>query len=211
MLTPHNEAAFQHFVELKERERSECTSSKEECVNMSSCVRPMRGAMTEVGGVMGVMAGDGPSESRMSLSGLSSETSSVASVEGQRDRLPGGGPTFLWYRSLKRSMLIIKPCGLSKSSRLQGFCPKRPSHLHGCCYRRKTKDIPTKLDSFVKACKLDRARLPANRSSGSSSNSDSCLGPLVLELRSSASRLAGPDWEDANDKALWKGKDWMRL
>ena len=50
---------------------------------MSSWVRPMRGVMTEVGGVMGVMAGDGPSESRMSRSGLSSETSSVASVEGQ--------------------------------------------------------------------------------------------------------------------------------
>lgn len=78
-LTPQNEAAFK--VGLKGGERSERTSSKEECVNMSSCVRPMRGVMTEVGGVMGVMAGDGPSDSRMSLSGLSSETSSVASVE----------------------------------------------------------------------------------------------------------------------------------
>lgn len=56
---------------------------------MSSCVRPMRGVMTEVGGVMGVMAGDGPSESRMSLSGLSSETSSVASVEGQMETFTG--------------------------------------------------------------------------------------------------------------------------
>lgn len=46
---------------------------------------PMRGVMTEVGGVIGVMAGDGPSESRMSLSGLSSETSSVASVMGQKE------------------------------------------------------------------------------------------------------------------------------
>lgn len=42
----------------------------------------MRGVMTEVGGVMGVMAGDGPSDSRTSLSGLSSETSSVASTTG---------------------------------------------------------------------------------------------------------------------------------
>lgn len=45
--------------------------------------------MTEVGGVMGVMAGDGPSESRTSLSGLSSETSSVASVEGRRQTFNG--------------------------------------------------------------------------------------------------------------------------
>lgn len=34
----------------------------------------------EVGGLMGVMAGDGPSDSSTSLSGLSSETSSVGSV-----------------------------------------------------------------------------------------------------------------------------------
>lgn len=65
---------------------------------MSSCVRPMRGVMTEVGGVMGVMAGDGPSESRMSLSGLSSETSSVASVERQIEILAGRkiNITFTW-------------------------------------------------------------------------------------------------------------------
>lgn len=50
---------------------------------MSSCVMPMRGVMTEVGGVMGVIAGDGPSDSSTSLSGLSNETSSVASVTGQ--------------------------------------------------------------------------------------------------------------------------------
>lgn len=80
---------------------------------MSSCVRPMRGVMTEVGGVMGVMAGDGPSESRMSLSGLSSDTSSVASVERQRHLL-GGRPTSLCCRSLKRSMLIIQPRRLSR-------------------------------------------------------------------------------------------------
>lgn len=66
-------------------DQSVFTSSNEECVNMSSCVMPMRGVMTEVGGVMGVMAGDGPSESRTSFSGLSSETSSVASVTGQRE------------------------------------------------------------------------------------------------------------------------------
>lgn len=54
-------------------------------MNMSSCVRPMRGVMTEVGGVMGVMAGDGPSDSRTSLSGLSNETSSVASMTGQTE------------------------------------------------------------------------------------------------------------------------------
>lgn len=65
------------------------TSSKEECVNMSSCARPMRGVMTEVGGVMGVMAGEGPSDSRTSLSGLSSETSSVASVMADRYRVSG--------------------------------------------------------------------------------------------------------------------------
>lgn len=92
MLTAQIEAAFK--VELKEGERSERTSSKEECVNMSSCVRPMRGVMTEVGGVMGVMAGDGPSDSRMSLSGLSSETSSVASVEGRRETLSGRKTNF---------------------------------------------------------------------------------------------------------------------
>lgn len=91
-LTPQMEAAFK--VELKEGERSERTSSKEECVNMSSCARPMRGVMTEVGGVMGVMAGDGPSDSRMSLSGLSSETSSVASVEGRRDMFSGRKTNF---------------------------------------------------------------------------------------------------------------------
>lgn len=56
---------------------------------MSSCVMPMRGVMTEVGGVMGVMAGDGPSESRTSLSGLSRETSSVASAEGQGETSSG--------------------------------------------------------------------------------------------------------------------------
>lgn len=61
---------------------------------MSSCVRPMRGVMTEVGGVMGVMAGDGPSDSRMSLSGLSSDTSSVASVEGRRETLSGRKTNF---------------------------------------------------------------------------------------------------------------------
>lgn len=59
---------------------SALTSSKDECVNMSSWPMVMRGAMTEVGGVMGVMAGDGPSDSSTSLSGLSSETSSVASA-----------------------------------------------------------------------------------------------------------------------------------
>lgn len=59
---------------------SALTSSKDECVNMSSWPMVMRGVMTEVGGVMGVMAGDGPSDSSTSLSGLSSETSSVASV-----------------------------------------------------------------------------------------------------------------------------------
>lgn len=59
----------------------EITSSNEECVNMSSCAWPMRGVMTEVGGVIGVMAGDGPSESRTSLSGLSNDTSSVASAQ----------------------------------------------------------------------------------------------------------------------------------
>lgn len=52
---------------------------------MSSCVMPIRGVMTEVGGVMGVMAGEGPSESRTSLSGLSSETSSVASDGTERN------------------------------------------------------------------------------------------------------------------------------
>lgn len=56
------------------------TSSKDECVNMSSWPMVMRGGMMEVGGVMGVMAGDGPSDSSTSLSGLSSDTSSVASV-----------------------------------------------------------------------------------------------------------------------------------
>ena len=56
------------------------TSSNEECVNMSSWSWPMRGVMTEVGGVMGVMAGDGPSDSRTSRSGLSNDTSSVAST-----------------------------------------------------------------------------------------------------------------------------------
>ena len=35
--------------------------------------------------------------------------------------------------------------------------------------------------------------LPANRSSGSSSNSESCLGPFELVLMSSAGRLAGSD------------------
>lgn len=59
------------------------TSSKEECVNMSSWARPRRGVRMEMGGVMGVMAGDGPSDSRTSLSGLSNETSSVASAAGQ--------------------------------------------------------------------------------------------------------------------------------
>lgn len=54
-------------------------------MNMSSWARPMRGVMTEVGGVMGVMAGDGPSDSRTSLSGLSNETSSVASTTGQTE------------------------------------------------------------------------------------------------------------------------------
>lgn len=49
-------------------------------MNMSSCVWPMRGVITEVGGVMGVMAGDGPSDSKTSLSGLSNDTSSVASI-----------------------------------------------------------------------------------------------------------------------------------
>lgn len=93
-LTPQKEAVFQHEVELKEPEQSQRTSSKEECVNMSPCVRPMRGVMTEVGGVMGVMAGDGPSDSRMSLSGLSSETSSVASVEGQRETFSGRKSNF---------------------------------------------------------------------------------------------------------------------
>lgn len=53
---------------------------------MSSWARPMRGVMTEVGGVMGVMAGDGPSDSRTSRSGLSNETSSVASLTGQTER-----------------------------------------------------------------------------------------------------------------------------
>lgn len=48
----------------------------------------MRGAMTEVGGVMGVMAGDGPSDSRTSLSGLSNETSSVASMDQQQATFP---------------------------------------------------------------------------------------------------------------------------
>lgn len=51
---------------------------------MSSWVWPMRGVMTDVGGVMGVMAGDGPSDSRTSLSGLSNETSSVASITPHR-------------------------------------------------------------------------------------------------------------------------------
>lgn len=46
----------------------------------------MRGVMMEVGGVMGVMAGDGPSDSSTSLSGLSSETSSVASAGGKAGR-----------------------------------------------------------------------------------------------------------------------------
>lgn len=61
---------------------------------MSSWPMVMRGAMTEMGGVMGVMAGDGPSDSSTSLSGLSSETSSVASV----GRKPGSrvrGPVVL--------------------------------------------------------------------------------------------------------------------
>lgn len=53
---------------------------------MSSCARPM----TEVGGVMGVMAGEGPSDSRTSLSGLSSDTSSVASAEGQMGQVYWG-------------------------------------------------------------------------------------------------------------------------
>lgn len=72
---------------------------------MSSCVRPIRGVMTEVGGVMGVMAGDGPSESRMSLSGLSSETSSVASVERQIETLAGRkiNITFTWMLLLQKS------------------------------------------------------------------------------------------------------------
>lgn len=35
--------------------------------------------------------------------------------------------------------------------------------------------------------------VPANRSSGSSSNSRSCLGPLELVPMSSAGKLAGPD------------------
>lgn len=72
---------------------------------MSSCVRPMRGVMTEVGGVMGVMAGDGPSESRMSLSGLSSETSSVASVERQIETSAGRkiNITFTWMLLLQKS------------------------------------------------------------------------------------------------------------
>lgn len=72
---------------------------------MSSCMRPMRGVMTEVGGVMGVMAGDGPSESRMSLSGLSNETSSVASVERQIETLAGRkiNITFTWMLLLQKS------------------------------------------------------------------------------------------------------------
>lgn len=46
---------------------------------MSSWACAKRGARTEAGGVTGVMAGDGPSDSSTSLSGLSSDTSSVAS------------------------------------------------------------------------------------------------------------------------------------
>lgn len=43
-----------------------------------------RGAMTETGGVTGVMAGDGPSERSTSRSGLSNDTSSVASERKER-------------------------------------------------------------------------------------------------------------------------------
>lgn len=66
----------------RQERRRECavTSSKEEWVNMSSWAWPMRGLMTEMGGVMGVMAGEGPSDNKTSLSGLSSDTSSVASA-----------------------------------------------------------------------------------------------------------------------------------
>lgn len=55
-------------------------------MNMSSWAWPIRGVMTEMGGVMGVMAGDGPSDSRTSLSGLSNDTSSVASDGKTHDR-----------------------------------------------------------------------------------------------------------------------------